>query len=79
MHTECALNKAYEKAFVKALPLYEEAAKKRQQEAGKQYGENHPKELRANWPNPLDSRRARDDAAKAVNEYSSVQISTITY
>ncbi len=50
---------------VRALQHYEEEAKERQREAGKLYGENHPKrEHVEKMPQPLE--KSRDLAAASV-------------
>jgi ParB-like chromosome segregation protein Spo0J len=55
---------------VDLLPMLEEAARKRQAEAGNQYGKGHPKqELRANLHEAIEGRS--DEAAAAVTGASS--------
>lgn len=47
-------------------PMFEAEAKERQRQAGQEYGRG-PEKVKANLPEPIESRQARDDAAKAVN------------
>jgi len=52
-----------EEVIKKLKPLYEERAKERQRDAGKQYGENHPQEGSQNSVNPLDTQKELAKAA----------------
>lgn len=49
----------------RARGFFDERAKERQREGGKDHGKGHPKVV-ANLPQPKQSRKSRDDAAAAV-------------